>query len=65
MRNFFFLLTIVLVVFACTDTQENEKRVEGVVVEDPNSVSAMIRNPITLDDKNIDTSSLAKMTFQN
>ena len=64
MKNIYLLLSILFFAFSCTKTSEdNGKRVEGVAIEDVNSNAAIIRNPITADSEEIDTTTLAKFSF--
>ncbi len=65
MKKIFFLVSLMVMIgLSCTKSSEGDKRVEGVLVDDPNSVSSMIRNPVTSNSKEIDTASLAKITFE-
>ena len=64
MRNIYLLLPILFFVFSCTETlEDNGKRVEGVATEDVNNNAAIIRNPITAETEEIDTTTLAKFSF--
>lgn len=64
MRSGFLLAILAVVVFACTTepATKSKKKVEGVKTEDPNSVAAMIRNPLEMDGQ-VDSSLLAQIHF--
>lgn len=63
MRNFL-LISILLLALSCTETSsDNGKRLEGISVENPNTNASIIRNPMTEKTEEIDSSSLAIITF--
>lgn len=62
LRGAIFMVLAVLVL-GCGNDAADGKRLEGIPA-DEGSISAIVRNPVSADQKEVDTSQVARMTFE-